>query len=133
MNSNQTARRSLLPGFLVLGLLWSVALGYLLVDWKNRSVGLHWYSNSDPSNFYFVLECLVFIPSIGLLVGGFLDWQIRDVDTELGLLKTGYVLLLFAVVVYVLFQPAFNVPREGKIPAVQPRIDGSGRSNSCRV
>ena len=60
------------PGFLILGVLWRVFLGYAFADVGTGSFGLHFLGSYEHDR-NFVTACILIGPTVGLLVGLVLD------------------------------------------------------------
>lgn len=111
MNSRLDAKRfdrKKTWGLLVVGLLWGIGVGCFLLDWSSvwqRS------RSSKTDQYYWMLECWIVMPFLGLLAGIFADWRITNESVRRNLVFSGSMLLFFAAILSQLLGPVYQAVR----------------------
>ena len=96
-------------GFLTHGLLWGIAIGYVVADLKSETDGMLIFGTTK-GNQTFVTICLLSFSALGLILGYILDTKKISPGERLDSLKTSSRMLIISFIFYAVVALFANLP-----------------------
>ena len=109
MTDRDEKQDSIFHGFLIHGLLWGIAIGYLAADLVSESNGLLLFVGA-ARNTSLATACIIIFPAIGLAIGLIFDFSKRFDHHRAEFSAGSGRLLLWCTIIYIALIVFANVP-----------------------